>query len=648
MAFAQATAPTPQPSDPVVDPDAAKKQKELDERIMQTLDQAIGDGSMLRLPQNKALIFAIAGDLYWKYDEKRGRDLFRNAASEIVSYNTETEKEQATAQQNANGQRGGGGGGGGGFQPPAQDDPRPQVLQLVAAHDAGLAYQMLLQTRSTTLAAAMLKAAQPGSVPTNGRGNGGQGGGGRSANFDPTSLEVGQETALDQQYALLAAQDDPDASIKLIKDSISAGISPNVLPALQNLYKKDDKKAGELAGDVVSNITGTNLTTNTQNINVILNFLNFATQPVAATASGTAPVRQFNFTDAQAKDLANKLVSTFTSATPSAQMIAMINRAIPTLQKIVPEKIALLNQKIAEGQKALPTTGRGAQQAQRLYDRSAQPEDILAQIPKMTNDNDKRQAYQTIANKAAQLTDEARAQKLIDQISDDTIKGSAQKQFDAAKINRSAATGKLDDARRMISQLTDPKTKIQKTVQLAIQFQALGDEKSLAAAKSLMKDARGMTNDVPNDEDDLADLMEVVRGYAVVDPETAFHLAEPLMDQMNELVQASAVLSKFNKRDRTFKKGELVLKLNGNSGFGGGQGGGGFGGQGNSVLLFRYLPQIQLLGKADLGRMSETADRFTRSDLRTLVKLVVLQGFLKQDKKPANTMAQTAPPPSNF
>ena len=123
-----------------------------------------------------------------------------------------------------------------------------------AAHDAERAYQMLLQTRSPSLAAAMLKAAQPNTAQTsaaqanirggNGGNAGGPGGGGRGANFDSMSQEVAQEVELEQQFALLAAANDPDASIKLIKDCLSSGISSNVLPALQNLFKKDEKKAG--------------------------------------------------------------------------------------------------------------------------------------------------------------------------------------------------------------------------------------------------------------------------------------------------------------------------------------------------------------------------------------------------------------------
>ena len=88
--------------------------------------------------------------------------------------------------------------------------------------------------------------------------------------------------------------------------------------------------------------------------------------------------------------------------------------------------------------------------------------------------------------------------------------------------------------------------------------------------------------------------------------------------------------------------------MNGNQGFGGGPGGpgpAGFGGGGSGgTLLFRYIPQNQMLGKADLNRMSQAADKFTRSDIRTLVRLFVLQGFLKDDKKPATP---TGPGPAS-
>ena len=44
-----------------------------------------------------------------------------------------------------------------------------------------------------------------------------------------------------------------------------------------------------------------------------------------------------------------------------------------------------------------------------------------------------------------------------------------------------------------------------------------------------------------------------------------------------------------------------------------------------------------MLGKADLNRMNSFSDKFQRTDSRTLVKLFVAQGFLKEDKKDEDT-----------
>jgi hypothetical protein len=171
----------------------------------------------------------------------------------------------------------------------------------------------------------------------------------------------------------------------------------------------------------------------------------------------------------------------------------------------------------------------------------------------------------------------------------------------------------------LIGSLNKKKTQIQKLVALATDFHKKGGEKDRETAANLMKDAKRLANEYPEDEDELNDLMEIVKGYAVVNPVEAFRIFEPIVDQINDYVQATAILSKYNKRNRTFKKGELLLKVSGYSWDG--------------LLLFRYINQIQLLGKADLNRTSSLADKFARSDARTIVKLFVAQGFLQEEKK---------------
>ncbi|MBA4185978.1 MAG: hypothetical protein H0X49_18525, partial [Acidobacteria bacterium] len=108
----------------------------------------------------------------------------------------------------------------------------------------------------------------------------------------------------------------------------------------------------------------------------------------------------------------------------------------------------------------------------------------------------------------------------------------------------------------------------------------------------------------------------------IIDPVQAFRLFDPIVDQINDFVQATAILSKYNKRNRSFKKGELVMQVSG----------GGW----ENLLIYRYIGQMQLLGKADLNRMNLLTNKFQRVDARTIVKLYVAQGFLKEEKPGEN------------
>ena len=610
-----ATAQT-QPSDSAAD--KAKKKKAMDELVLQMLDGAINDATALRLPGNRAIIDGMAADIYWKFDEKRARELFRNAANEIVAFNAEAEAEAQKAAAESTDPLSAAMSTAAsimsfGINDPT--DPRYDVLNLVVKHDADLALEVLLQTRSARLAEAMTRTAATDITADTGNLNG---------TMDRS--RAAQEISVEQDFSQRAANNDPDKMIKLIKDGIAKGVTTSLIPLLQNLNQKDAKKAADLGAEVIAKLADADMARNQSDLETAKSYLQqFAPHP--ATQSSDQKVKPFAFADASMKALANKVVDALLAPSKSMMSGMNITQAIPTLEKFVPERIAVLRQREAEAKKNLPTEFKNIAQQTNLWNPSTTAEDILAQLPKMTNENDKRNALSILPQKISQITDETRAKKLIDQITDEKTRASAQEQFDTARAGRAVAAGKTDEARRLIGLMTNRRKQISLLVALAMQVQKKGTDKDIENAKGLMTDAKALVKDYPDDEDDLADLMEVVRGYATVDPDLAFRLFEPMVDEFNNTIQASAVLSKYNKRDRTFKRGELVLRANngGYSPVGIGLG---------NVMLFRYVPQLQALGKTDLEHMSLIADRFSRSDTRTIVRLFVLQGFLASDKKP--------------
>ncbi|MEO8073481.1 MAG: hypothetical protein ABI686_09555 [Acidobacteriota bacterium] len=571
------------------------EQKKMEEQVLKMLDQAVGDAATLRLPQNRAMVYAIAGDLYWKFDEKRARELFRSSANDIIVANVEAERDKKANDD-----------------PYANifdfDDVRNQILPMIAKHDADLALEMLVQTRPAKLAEELAKATQPNTKQDDGG----------YLNFNPEQYRVRQEIALEQSFAVLAAEQNPDKAIKLIKDSLAKGISWNVLPLLQKLNKKDEKKATQLADDVISKIIDTDLTKKKDDLGAAIRFLLYATNPNVPKDTKEKP---FKFTDSQLKDLAGKIADTFLKPSNSLDMMLGMSQAMPSLEKFVPEKFGLLKQKQAEAMKNMPPEVKQFEQQQKIWNQNTTPEDLLADLPKL-NEYEKISAYQSINNKLAQMDDEARAKKIIEQIPDEKARADAAEKFESGKISRLAKDGKLDEAKKLIGNLGKKKTQIQKLVALAMEFQKKTTDKDHETAVNLMKDAKALANEYPEDEDELNDLMEIVRGYATVDSNEAFRIFDPIVDQINDFVQASAILSKYNKRDQNFKKTELLMRVNGNTY--------------NGLMLFRYINQIQLLGKADLNRMITLSDKFQRNDARIIVKLFVAQGFLKEEKKDEN------------
>ena len=567
-----------------------KKQKELEKHVLSMLDQAVGDAGTLNLPENRAIVYAISADLYWKFDEKRARELFLNAANDLVAAGAESEKEKKETDDQF-------------FFLFNSNSVRNEILPMVAKHDAELALKLLVQTRPAAVTAALAKAAQ-----TNAKQEGGM------FRFNPEQYSVQMENALEQSFALQAAEQNPDQAIKLIKGSLAKGISWNVWPLLQKINLKDEKKANALADDVIKQIAETDLTKRSEDLNATIRFLQSATNP---NTSKNTKEKQFKFTDGQLQELADKLTETFSQPSNSLEMMMGMNQALPGLEKLVPEKAVILRQKQAETMKNLPPEIKQMQQGQKIWNPNSTPEDVLAELPKLS-EVEKTQAYQSLYSKIAGIENEERAKKLIEQIPDEQARLNAKERFESARIGRTVNNGKLDEAKKLIANLSQKKTQIQVMVALATEFHKKGTDKDRETALGLMKEAGKLANEFPEDGDELDDLMEIVKGYAVVNPDEAFRIFGPVVDQINDFVQASAILSKYNKRNGNFKKGELVMKVNGYN---------------DGLLLFRYINQMQMLGKADLNRMSSFSDKFQRNDARTIVKLFVAQGFLRENKK---------------
>ncbi len=569
---------------PEPDTEKAKAKLARDKRIAEMVEQAVGEVPALKLPGNRAVIFALAGDIYWRLDPERSRVLFRKAISEIQAHHLEAATAKTVlpslgiATTNSN-----------------PIDIRSEILPVVSRRDPDLALEMLVQTRPPHVADAMARypdegvPAPAGSAP------------------DPARTLAARERLLEDGIQQLAARSDPEKSIKFIRESLAKGLNRNVLPVLESLRQKDAKAALDLGEEVIRKALSADLARNEADFRTAVSFLQFAARPLPAN---TGP-RAFNFSDEQAKELANKVVSTYLqNQSPPAWINELMRQwATPIFEKFVPERAAQLKLRLSQNiAKAQSASGRGQP---RLWNSDSTPEELAAVIAKIKDTSERASASSLLANKINQIQDDDRARRLIEQIPDANLRTRATEQFEANRTNRATQSGKLDEARGMIEGLSNRRMKVQRLVALAIQYHRRGTAETQEQSRVAMNDARSLVREQPEDGDDIDDLMQIVAGYAVIEPDIAFRMFEQMIPQFNEIIGASAVLDKFTRRSRSFDKGEIVMRINRVPG--------------EELVLFRYINQSQMLGRADLERMHLLAERFDRNDTRAIVRLLVLR-----------------------
>jgi hypothetical protein len=568
---------------PTPEKPAAGADSKRTELIMHSLERVNSEVQALRLAENRAIGYAVTGALYWSFDPKRSRQLFRSVGAELITCDLEAESDVRENPVTR------------GIEAIEYNPLRAQLLALVAQHDAELSLELLVQTRPGRLAEAMLKS--PRQVPDPSA---------KLTGYDAMSQQISREVALEQSLALIAADQDPDMAILMVRDSIVKGVSYNIMPLLKKIAAKDEKKARDLATEVVKSMLQIDMVKNRQYVQIVESFLK------TDIRESTAENKFIAFSEAELKALAGKLFETLMQLPTSTTLIMLTNQALPSLRRFLPEKIGELEQRTLYNQKTLSSQIPASQQ-RKIWDPAASPEELIREIGRTQDDAEKAAGNRMLLSMLAQITDHSTAKRLVDQIQDGKVRASALQQLERIRTGEIIAAGKLDDARLAVKALTDKKAKIRGLVRLALRYQKAGSEKDLQNAKEAMKEARALTVDLPDSGEEIDELVELVKGYIVVDPNIAFQLLEGLVAPIDEYVQAAAIVSKYEKRKTEFKKGELIMKMSGL--------------QGSTQPLFRYMPQLQALGCLDLARMNLLIDRFSRADERTFIRLFVLQAY---------------------
>ncbi len=595
IVFSSVVAQSPPQPDSTKQEQERKAQEELEKKALVLLDAIIKEAQSLKLPENRIYIQASAADLLWSRDEKRARALFKEVINSFVETvrKTDFKFQRASDVSIAFAIRS------------YNNSPNPEmlawmrtqlrqeILQLLMRHDPKWGREFLRASRQI-------------------------------ANLNTENAEgMNFEIMMDIQFASKLAESEPKQAVEIAQEgfdkAFSMGQQESLIGIVQQLRLKDTEAASKMAGELMKKFRSENFASNITMANSALNFLRVVTQrdKAGSTQEQTPSKNESPLLDEQSlRDLVEMLASAALTRSKDSlddedsdndMKLEMMQMLIPYVERYTPWRAAALRAKIKEFTKPLkPHENAWIELASK--GENATVDDLIRIAAKMPAEAQSA-FYGRAAQKAVEKGDLDRARQIIgEHIGDAEQRKAILEEIDRHTLANAVREGKLEAARQMLAQIESPEERAIILSQLAATAAAKGDKK---IALQLIDEARSLVGNQPENAVQFAAQVQVAGAAASIDAAQSFEILEGMIDQLNAIAAASAVLDGFENRQQ-FREGEMMLR-----------------GLGVISGLFQnWANDLQLLARTDFDRAREATERFQRSEMRLMARLSITGGVL--------------------
>jgi hypothetical protein len=291
---------------------------------------------------------------------------------------------------------------------------------------------------------------------------------------------------------------------------------------------------------------------------------------------------------------------------PGGFLLMELESMVKDVEKYVPARASALRARIAEISEDEDPEEKKAAELEAVMENGS-PEAMLEAAAKAP-DEMRENLYQQAAMKAFAAGNSDKAKQIINEhLSDAERRDQMIAYFTQQEIWRAATEGKIEQARQLMAEVSAEQRPAVLT-QLASVIAGKGDKK---LAAQLLNEAREMISGQPSNFIELMTLLEIARVYNSVEAAKGFEILDPLVEQLNALLGAAALLDGF-EFTRHFKDGEMLPY--------------------SSSMLINMTRMCAnnngRLARSDFDRAKATADRFQRNDARLMARLAIAQGAL--------------------
>jgi hypothetical protein len=518
-----------------------------EKKALDLLDSVASRVSSLRNPENRILLSCLVADLLWKRDEKRARAIFESVTKDVTAMIAGLDNSDEQFYNSFT----------------VINNQRQEVVRRMAWHDPDLALSFLRATRLPTV--------------------------------DAPSSTATWERNLEITLSRAVAVKDPDAAVRIARESLARGLSFEVVGLLAELSREDKSAAASLFESVVDRIKEEDLTRNDEAGNVAMNLITSFKPP-------QADERLY-------RELLEKLLKSLLSINPNDPLtrpqaenyFGNLQSSMPLFKQYVPTRVpALQDWSDAMVGTLDPDTQVFAEVNQ--ISPQATADDILALAAKYPHDI-RSQVYQQAAWKASSSGDFAKARQIVnDYISDPVQRRQYLQQLDNQMVWQAVNDNKISDARKLLTKAMPVDQRVQILLRLSSLLSSKEDKKG---ALECLSEARTLIATMPRTATRMWHQIQLAVAYQPLDLDQSFLVLQTIITR---IIAATVVMDGFDSH--YLKNGEWMN--NGPSTLG------------NMVGNVRR--NIAQLARLDFDRAQTLSDQVERPEIRLALQIEIVQG----------------------
>lgn len=553
------------------DADAAKLKEQ---RRAALIARVTADSEQLKLPENRSILSARLGALAWKSDPEQARKYFQAAVSELNAAQQEAESAKGRSHlyhDLLNSQ-----------------NIRPQILNAIASVDPEYALESLYRTRPASVARAMAGEA-------NDKIND------QAAN---RSHLVQSEMNLEQRLLRLVADKNPEKAAAILKDTIRKRLANETYESLKKLYLLDASAGIEAADDVLGRLNSAAFMNNNQPVH---DLIGLSTNIITDHIRERSPDEKYlAFNDSGVRSLSIKILRTYID---NAARIGYVpfEQLEPIAKRYAPGQIERLRKAAESGH-----YGWGGHRAVQLspeyneFIKTNPSPDQLVQNAGRFSPDIQRQMYQNAANKFSELGQYQNAVALLNEKFEGDSLENAVSSLNWYYSHHLMNKGDYDSAEALMLEFNDS-NRIAGLTSLAQNIFNRNQAENRSRAAAILRRVRSLMPEQPENYNETSQLFNLINAMTPIEPTDAFANLEPLVDHINTVIQAFAVVQSF--QGGQLRQGEY--QLSGGMNFG----------------IHVDPGMFRNLANSDFDRTNALIDSFSRTELRIALRMYLAEGL---------------------